>query len=281
MSIKELTINSDLPLSKWPLFYKEGLPFIYDDEPLLYAQKGERLGDPPRHSELAIYLHELLVWIYRKTTCTITFNLTFQAETSREDEAIADSGGSERSFVKVTPDLAVIKNVAPSDSATYLIGPNNPPPDVVFEIASPSIFKEDLGRKVQIYEKVVQAQEYFSYDPHLNRLWQGSRIKGWRLVEGEYVALEPDEEGRVWSETLESWLVEEGARLGLYANDGQKRLSFKEQNEVILTETEQLKVTVQVTQDYTEQLEKVIEQERRKAELLAERLRQFDPNIEI
>lgn len=54
---------------------------------------------------------------------------------------------------------------------------------------------------------------------------QGGRLRGWRLTEGALVEQAPDEQGRLWSSELESYLVADGALLRLTDRDGQLRLT--------------------------------------------------------
>jgi Uma2 family endonuclease len=82
-------------------------------------------------------------------------------------------------------------------------------PDVIIELLSPSTAQEDLGRKKELYERTFRTAEYFCYDPDEERLW------GWRLSESGYVALDSDENGRLWSGQLD-------ARLGTWDGDYQK-----------------------------------------------------------
>jgi Uma2 family endonuclease len=73
-------------------------------------------------------------------------------------------------------------------------------PDVIIELLSPSTAQEDLGRKKGLYERTFRTAEYFCYDPDEERLW------GWRLSESGYVALDFDENSRLWSGQLDAWL---------------------------------------------------------------------------
>jgi Uma2 family endonuclease len=73
-------------------------------------------------------------------------------------------------------------------------------PDVIIELMSPSTAHEDLGRKKDLYERTFRTAEYFCYDPETEELW------GWRLVGNEYLALQPDNQGRLWSASLDAWI---------------------------------------------------------------------------
>jgi Uma2 family endonuclease len=73
-------------------------------------------------------------------------------------------------------------------------------PNVIFELLSPSTEQADLGAKKRIYEQIFRTTEYFCVAPEVERLF------GWRLSNGAYNPLEPDEHGRLWSRELELWL---------------------------------------------------------------------------
>jgi Uma2 family endonuclease len=73
-------------------------------------------------------------------------------------------------------------------------------PDVLFELLSASTEQNDLGFKKQLYEQHFRAPEYFCIAPEMERLL------GWRLVDGVYQPIMPDEHGRLWSKELDLWL---------------------------------------------------------------------------
>jgi Uma2 family endonuclease len=73
-------------------------------------------------------------------------------------------------------------------------------PDVIIELMSPSTAHEDLGRKKDLYERTFRTAEYFCYDPDTKELW------GWRLMGNQYVALQPNSQGRLRSDSLDAWL---------------------------------------------------------------------------
>ncbi len=230
MSLKELKLAFDKPISQWPVFFKDGLPFIYNDDYLFYDEEGNLLGQHVRHNNLAVYLRLLLEWYYFGQTCPVTSELSYRAAVTLAQSLIVSGKLVRRGYVEITPDVAVLKGVPAPDTATYRIGPGKPPPSVVFEIGSPSTYNEDLVRKFLLYEQVIKAQEYIVYDPLRNRLWEGSRLKGWRLVDGRYEEMPTNERGWRWSEEMQSWLVEDGEILRLYDAQGNLRLTKSEYN---------------------------------------------------
>ncbi|MFN8456902.1 MAG: Uma2 family endonuclease [Anaerolineae bacterium] len=73
-------------------------------------------------------------------------------------------------------------------------------PNVIVELISPSTRREDEGRKKELYQNTFRTPEYFLCYP------DEQRVVGWRLVEGRYEPMTPDERGWLWSQQLEVWL---------------------------------------------------------------------------
>ena len=76
-------------------------------------------------------------------------------------------------------------------------------PDVIIELLSPSTAEKDRTEKRDLYARVFRTSEYFLYDPETQDL-EGLRLAGW-----SYQTIQPDENGRLWSEQL-------GVSLGLW-----------------------------------------------------------------
>lgn len=81
-------------------------------------------------------------------------------------------------------------------------------------------------------------EEYFLYDPEMpmNMKYQGRRLVGWRLNKAARTLdeMQPDQEERLWSQQLGSFLVPDDMYLCLYDPDGQRRLTeaeARQQNE--------------------------------------------------
>jgi Uma2 family endonuclease len=80
-------------------------------------------------------------------------------------------------------------------------------PDVIFELLSESTEKEDLATKKHLYERTFHTAEYFCIASDVERLL------GWRIADGRYAPIPPDEHGRLWSERLGCFI---GAWQGRY-----------------------------------------------------------------
>ena len=95
-------------------------------------------------------------------------------------------------------------------------------PDVIVEILSPSTAKIDRGEKKQIYQDIFRTPDYFWFDP------ETLELQGFRLMEGQYQAIEPTDRGWLWSD-----------RLGLFLGIHQQQLRyFNREAELIPTPAE-------------------------------------------
>ena len=75
-------------------------------------------------------------------------------------------------------------------------------PDVIVELMSPSTAEIDLTTKKELYARTFHTANYFAYDP-----WN-KRLHGWHNASrpNGYEALQPDENGWLWSRELEAWI---------------------------------------------------------------------------
>lgn len=73
-------------------------------------------------------------------------------------------------------------------------------PNVIIELLSRKTAKRDRTEKKEIYRGIFHTSEYFLYDPLKKTL------EGFRLVQNNYVPIEVDSHGRMWSEELELWV---------------------------------------------------------------------------
>ncbi len=97
-------------------------------------------------------------------------------------------------------------------------------PDLVIELTSPTTERVDRTIKKDIYEGVVRAGDYFMYSPFTFEL------EGYRLVEGVYERIEPNEHGHLAShetglalgvDRTTTYSCAEGPWLRLYTPDGE------------------------------------------------------------
>ena len=88
--------------------------------------------------------------------------------------------------VSVVPDVFVVFGVEDRMRGNYKVWEEGKGPDFVLEVASPSTWREDVERKPGVYAGL-GVREYFQYDPTGEHY--SPRLRGYRLVEGEYERL--------------------------------------------------------------------------------------------
>ena len=88
--------------------------------------------------------------------------------------------------VSVAPDTFVVFGVEDRLRMNYKVWEEGKGPDFVLEVASPSTWREDVGRKRSVYAGL-GAREYFLFDPTGEHLTP--RLQGFRLVDGAYERL--------------------------------------------------------------------------------------------
>lgn len=112
----------------------------------------------------------------------------------------------------VSPDVFVVRGVPKGQRRTYRLWQEGVPPAIVLEISSRSTRLEDLGTKRALYAMLGVA-EYVLFDPLGEYLTPV--LQGFRLVDGEYVRIEPEPDGALLSTALGMRLVPEQGQLGL------------------------------------------------------------------
>ena len=180
------------------------------------------------------------------------------------------------------PDVMVIKGVSKHERRTFKIWEELARPCVVFEITSEDSMVEDMVRKSKLYA-ALGIQEYFLFDP-LQEYLKNSLL-GFRLEEGEYVPLLPDNNGRLFSAELGIFLNPEGAILRVIDPDTGKPVpSLDEavsQAEQEAQRAEQEAQRAEQEAQRAEQEAQRAEQEHQRAERLAAQLRAIgmEPNV--
>ena len=121
----------------------------------------------------------------------------------------------------VAPDVFVVKGISGGRRRIYKLWEEGQPPDVVFEVTSPSTRGEDLRTKHDLYARLDVA-EYFLFDPLGEYL--RPPFQGYRLGQDRYVPLRPAEDGSLWSAVLGLELHPRGESLRLFDPEGQRWL---------------------------------------------------------
>lgn len=188
--------------------------YYYDSHPT----EEDLMGETSIHANLVRYLFLVLTWLFRGQRCAIYENLNFYHTTDPHEYPLA-------------PDLAVIKGVDYQDLRSWKVDRTGPAPQVVFEIGSKETWKKDVEEKPLKYA-LMGVEEYFFYDPDdsPNSRRTQQRLMGWRrnTATGEMGEMLPDEQGRLWSEHLASFLVPDDTYLRLYDSSLQRCLTEAE-----------------------------------------------------
>lgn len=87
-------------------------------------------------------------------------------------------------------------------------------PNVIIELLSRSTAQVDRQDKKRLYQDIFRTPEYFWFHP------ETMEFKGFELVGGQYQALEPHENGHLWSEQLQLFIGVQNHQLRYFTSDG-------------------------------------------------------------
>ncbi len=179
--------------------------------------------------------------------------------------------------IRAAPDVMVVFGRPKGHRRSYLQWQEgNIPPQVVFEVWSPSNTVREFWDKLTFYERY-GVEEFYLYDPDKGEL------VGW-VRKGE--RLEPIGEMQGWvSPRLGVKFTLEGKDLVVYRPDGQRFLTYEElqaqhealqaRYETLQAQLEQERLRAEQERLRAEQERQRAEQERQRAERLAQRLREL------
>jgi Uma2 family endonuclease len=104
------------------------------------------------------------------------------------------------------PDFFVVLGVEKQERKSWVVyHEGGIYPHVIVEILSDSTAKVDRTKKKLLYQNIFRTPNYFWFDPYT------LEFQGFHLVAGEYVALELNERGHLWSRELQLFLgIHEG-----------------------------------------------------------------------
>ncbi|MCE2401448.1 Uma2 family endonuclease [Candidatus Poribacteria bacterium] len=161
---------------------------------------GKPMAETDKHRDLMIDFIQMLKHHYRnENDVYVSGNLLIYYEEGNPRKSIS-------------PDVFVVFGVAKKQRNTYLTWKETHTPDFVLEVASPSTFSKDMGRKKDLYASVFEVKEYYIYDP-LGEIVPS--FIGYRLTDGIYQEINFVNE-RLPSAVLGLELGEHGNELRLY-----------------------------------------------------------------
>ena len=189
-----------------------------DDSFLLHDE--EDMPEATPHTAAVRHLYAVLSQLFAAENWFIAANLQMR------DRSVSANAAS--------PDIAVFVGVSDpaEDISEWVIshdaGTRTPPPTVIFEFASSSTWHDDVDTdKKPLYYSLIGVQEYYAYDPTARRLWPRSspRLRGWRVEDGRFVEQILDDDGRLWSQALNSYLRANNRHVELLDAAGVVRLT--------------------------------------------------------
>lgn len=118
------------------------------------------------------------------------------------------------------PDLAVIPNLTTKgqEHPSFNTVAEGTRPCLVVEVISPHYAGDDTT-KVTIYAQA-GVQEYIIINPHFEDWAAPYELTGYRLEQGQYVPIQPDEAGRLYSMTTNVWFGLDESERNLVLEDG-------------------------------------------------------------
>lgn len=156
-------------------------------EPIVYPESdGKPMGETDVHIDWMIRIRDILKHRYHGQRVYVGSNLLVYYEE-----------GQPKKYV--VPDDFVVLDCDPGRRRTFRIWEEQRTPDVVFEVTSRSTKREDQKVKPKVYARI-GVRELFLYDPTDEYLKPA--LQGFRLVGGEYSAIEPETSGVLRCSTL-------------------------------------------------------------------------------
>ena len=166
------------------------------------------------------------------------------------------------------PDFFVVKGVDNHHRKSWVVWEEGGKyPDLIIELLSDSTEDIDREIKLKLYQNRFRTPEYFWFSPYT------LEFAGWKLVDGKYQKIEPNEKGWRWSAVLELYLGVEDDDLSYFTPEGEKVASPQEDAFQEMRRAKQ-------ERQRAEQERRRADQEMLRAERLAKKLRELgiDPD---
>ena len=236
----------------------EALPSEPEFEEIEYPPGDLESQEPPLESELhlrqILLLIQMLEHLWQDRQDFYAFgNLTIYY--SPEQQKTQDFRG---------PDFFVVLNTERKPRKSWVVWEEGGKyPNVIIELLSPSTANVDRTTKKEIYQDIFRTPDYFWFYP--NTL----EFQGFHLLDGEYQEIQPNENGRLWSQQLELFLGIHEQKLRFFIPEGELVPTPEESAQ---TEKQQREATQQQLETAQQQLEL----ERQQREKLAAKLRELN-----
>lgn len=128
------------------------------------------------------------------------------------------------------PDTFVVFGIQNKEQnrTEFVVSEEGVRPSLIIEVVSPRYRKEDRQTKVKHYAEA-GVQEYLIIDRRKQRQQAIEEVLGYRLVDGQYLPLTPDEDGRILFETVGLFIGLENGRVVMEdAQTGERLLNSLE-----------------------------------------------------
>ena len=203
-------------------------------------------------------INTLIAWFASRPDVYVTGNLLLFYEKGNKRKHVA-------------PDCFVVFGVPNHDRQNYLLWEEGMGPNVVIEITSKTTMKEDRGIKHDLYRNVLKVPEYFQFDPKAEYLFPS--FQGHRLIDGEYVPIEPTE-GRLVCEELGLHLERDGEDLRFWNPETESWIPNSDElleweRDKVMAEAERVELLLEeaaIERERTKEQKKRAEVEKKKAE---------------
>lgn len=227
-----------------PITLVEQFAEVMPDASELYSDEPE-MESSLHYDQLDLLVRILKRWWHDRQDYFIGANLSIYF--SRQQLKTRDFRG---------PDFFLVKNTESRPRKSWVVWEEGGKyPDLIIELLSDSTATIDRKLKLEIYQERFRTPEYFWFSPDT------LEFKGFKLVDGEYQEIEPDERGWRWSQVIGLYLGVEAGELRYFTADGEKILSPEE------AEVEEAR--------RAEQALRSLDEERRRAEQMAAKLREL------
>jgi Uma2 family endonuclease len=114
------------------------------------------------------------------------------------------------------PDFFVVLGTDPKPRKSWMIWEEGGKyPNLIVELLSASTASNDRGPKKALYQDTFRTPDYFWFDP------ESLEFRGFHLVDGLYQALEPSEQGWLWSQQLQLFLGVHNRQLRFFTPAGE------------------------------------------------------------
>ncbi|MEM7531175.1 MAG: Uma2 family endonuclease [Chloroflexota bacterium] len=232
-------------------------------EDLLNPQEGDKLVNNLDHDGNSFYLRYILDIHLRKIVgALVTYDVGFD--------------WNHPDITQKSPDIAVTFNFKETieelarrgEEGVFNVKDRGTAPTLIIELTSPHTRSEDLTEKFSIYQ-TLGVPYYVILDTSHRWKRKKSRILAYQHINGQYVQLEPNDEGRIWLEPVQLWIGLRGNKGVFYNKEGYELLGPQGQQDAF----EEAVQRAEQEEQRAEQEAQRAEQEAQRAEKLAEKLR--------